>query len=90
MLYIQNLYPIYHRELILDGKCDKAPGQKIKQYIYQLAECIELKPVRVTKIHLVDGISVHNNIRQRTVLPTERVIVYFFAQDLYRKTIVFT
>ena len=37
-----------HRELILKGKFDKAPGQKIKQYIYQLAERIQLKPVQAT------------------------------------------
>ena len=49
-----------HRELILEGKRDKAPGQKIKQYIYQLAECIQLKPVQATKIYLVDRISVHS------------------------------
>ena len=35
-----------HRELILEGKCDEAPWQKIKQYIYQLAECIQLKQVQ--------------------------------------------
>ena len=69
------------RELILGGKCDKAPGQKYKQYIYQLAEYIQLKPVQATKIHLVDSISVHSNIKQRTVLPTERVIVYFLAKS---------
>ena len=27
-----------HRKLILEGNCDKAPGQIIKQYIYELAE----------------------------------------------------
>ena len=37
-----------HRE----GKCNKAPGQKIKQYIYQLAECIQLKPARRLKYML--------------------------------------
>ena len=37
---------------------------KIEQYIYQLAEVIELKPV--------DSISVHSNLKQRTVLPTEK------------------
>ena len=62
-----------HRELILEGKWDKAAGKKIKQYIYQLAECMQLKPVQATKIHLEDSIgdSVHSNIKQRTVLPTE-------------------
>jgi len=36
-----------HRELILEGKCDKAPGQNIIT-IY-LAGCIQLKPVRQLK-----------------------------------------
>ena len=57
-----------HRELILQGKCDKAPGQKNKQYIYQLAECIQLKPVQATKIHLEDSIIVHFNIKQNAQL----------------------
>ena len=53
----------HHRELILDGKCDKAPVQKIKQFIYQLAEYIQLKPVQATKIHLVASICVHCNMK---------------------------
>ena len=48
--------------------------EKSKQYIYQLAECIQLKSVPATKIHLVDSISVHFNIIQRTVLPTENYL----------------
>ena len=52
-----------HRELVLEGKCDIASGQKIKQYIYQLAECIQLKPVQATEIHLVDCINVHFKIK---------------------------
>ena len=76
-----------HRELILEGKCDIAPGHKNKQYIYKLADCIQLKPVQATKTHLVDSISVHSNIKQRTVLPTERGYFTLFAQELYRKTV---
>ena len=68
---------LYHRELILEEKCDIAPGHKNKQYICQLAECIQLSPVQATKTHLVDSISLHSNIKKRTVLPTERVIVTF-------------
>ena len=41
-----------HRKLYKRGNVIK---QKIKQYIYQLAECIQLKPVQATKIHLVDS-----------------------------------
>ena len=55
-----------HRELKLEGKCEKTPGQKIKQYIYHLAECIQLKPVQATKIHLVDSIS-YSPIKQNSV-----------------------
>ena len=79
---------LYHRELILEGKCDIAPGHKNKQYICQLAECIQLKPVQATKTHLVDSISVHSNIKQRTVLPTERVIVYFLPKSYLSITII--
>ena len=64
-----------HRELILEGKCDKTPGQKIKQYIYLQVECIQLRPVQATKNHLVDSISVYSNIVRCTVLPTESLIV---------------
>ena len=64
---------------------NKAPGQRIKQYIYQLAKCIQLKPVQATEIHLVDSISVHSNIKLRTVLPTERVIVYFLPKSYIAK-----
>ena len=39
------------KERILYGKCDKAPGQKVKQYIYQLSEYIQLKPAQATKTH---------------------------------------
>ena len=62
-----------HRGLILEGNCDKAPGQNIKQYIYQLAEYIQLKPAQATKIHLVDSINVHSNMN--------RVIVYFLPRS---------
>ena len=78
-----------HRDLILKGKCDKAPWPKIKQFIYQLTECIQLKPVQATKIHLVDSISVHSNIKQRTVLPTERVIVYFLPKSFIAKPSIY-
>ena len=78
-----------HRELILEEKYDEAPGQKIKQYILELAECIQLKPVQATKIHLVDSISVHSNIKQRTVLPTERVIVYFLPKSYIAKLSIY-
>ena len=64
-----------HRELILEG-----PGQK--KLIYQLAECIQLKPVQATSCRPSN--SVHSKVIQRTVLPTERFIVYFI---LYRRTI---
>ena len=74
-----------HRELILEGNFDKAPEQKIKQYIYHPAERLQLKPVQATKIHLVDSISVHSNIKQRTVLPTKRVIVYFLPKSYIAK-----
>ena len=48
-----SLISLAHRKLILEGKCDKAPGQKIKQYIFQLiAECIQLKSVQATKYSL--------------------------------------
>ena len=78
-----------HSKLILEGKCDRAPGQKIRQYVYQLAECIQMKPVQPTKIHLVDSISVHSNTKQRTVLPTERVIVYFLAMSYITKLSIY-
>ena len=29
-----HIYTHMPRELILEGKCDEAPGQKLKQYIY--------------------------------------------------------
>ena len=77
------------RELILGGKCDKAPGQKYKQYIYQLAEYIQLKPVQATKIHLVDSIFVYSNITNDTVLPTERVIVYFLPKSYIVKLSIY-
>ena len=35
-----------------------------------------MKPVQATKIHLVNSICVHSNIKQRTVLPTERVTFF--------------
>ena len=85
MLYARK----YHRELILGGKCDIAPGHKNKQYIYQLAECIHLKPFQATKTHLVDSISVHSNIKQHTVLPTERVIVYFLPKSYIAKLSIY-
>ena len=51
------------------------------QTIYQLAECIQLKPVQATKFHIVNSSSVHSNIKQPTVLSTDRVIVYFFPKS---------
>ena len=60
-----------HRELILEGKCENTPGRKKnKQNIFQLPECIQLKPVQATQVHFVDSISVHSSIKQRTVLST--------------------
>ena len=35
---------------------------------------LSAKPVRVTKIHFVNSINVHSKIKQRIVLPTEKVI----------------
>ena len=78
-----------HRKLILEGKCEKAPGQKINHYNYLLAECIGLRPVQATRIHLVDSISVHSNITQHTVLPTERVIVYFLPRSYIAKLSIY-
>ena len=54
---------LHHRELILKGKCDIAPGHKNKQFICQLAECIQLKPVQATKTYFVNRITVHSNIK---------------------------
>ena len=45
--------------------------------------------VQATKIHLVDSISEHSNIKQLTVLPTERVIVYFFHKSYIAKLSIF-
>ena len=52
----------------------------IKQYIYQLAEFIHLKPVPATEIRLVDNISVQYILKQCTILLTERVTVYFLPK----------
>ena len=78
-----------HRELILEERCGKSPGQKIEQYIYQLAESIQLKPVQPTKIHLIDSISKYSNIKQRTFSPTERVIVYFLLKSYIAKLSIY-
>ena len=45
--------------------------------------------VQGTKIHLVDSISVHSNIKQRTVLLTERVIVYFLPKSYIAKLSIY-
>ena len=39
--------------------------------------------VQATKIHFVDSISVNSNIKQRTVLPTEGVIVYLLPKSYF-------
>ena len=71
-----------HRELLLEGKCDEAAGQKIKQCIYQLAECIQLKPVQATKLHLLDSISVHSSMKQRTVLSLRELLYTFWPRAI--------
>ena len=71
-----------HRELIQLSK-------KIKQYMYQLAETTQLKLVQATKIHLVANISVQSNIKQRTVLPTERDFVYFLPKSYIPKLSIY-
>ena len=38
------LVPYKHKELILEGNCDKAPGLKIKLTLSAIAECIQLIP----------------------------------------------
>ena len=64
-------------------------GKKVKQYIYHLAECIQLKPGQATRTHHVDSISVHSNIEQLTVLPPERVIVCFFPDSYIAKLSIY-
>ena len=58
----------------------KLLGKNLNNTFISYADCIQLKPVQANKIHLVDSINVHSNIEQRTVLPTERVIVYFLSK----------
>ena len=48
-----------------------------------------MKPVQVTKIHFVDSTSVNYNLKQRIVLPTERVTVYFLPKSYIAKLSIY-
>ena len=72
-----------HRKLIQEGRFGSRSWAENYTIDISVGRMNTSKPFQATNIHCVDSAHAHYKIKQHTVLPTERVVVYCFAKELY-------